>query len=103
MNEIDFRNAMEAAGRNRKVIGDMICRIKRVEKELGWIDIDEEYENDRCQHLLSLFVNTGRNARMQEYRTSLPIGKYTLNNYRHAIRVYADFMAARSSDAVDKG
>ena len=96
MNEIDFRNWMTSCGKNKKVIGDSISRIKRIEHELGNIEIDNEYKKDRCSYLISLFENTGRNEKMKKYSTNLPIGKYSLNAYRYALNLYISFMNSRT-------
>lgn len=91
MNEIKFRNWLLKNGKSKKVCSDTVSRIKKIERELGNIDVDEEYENDQCQKILKLFENTGRNEQMQKYNPNLPIGKYYLNTYKYAIRVYILF------------
>lgn len=88
MNEIDFRKWMLSTGKNPKVTSDTISRLKKIERELGNIDIDDEYEKDQCNQLLSLFENTGRNERMNQYSTSLPIGKYCLSAYKYSVKQY---------------
>jgi len=102
LNEIEFRNWMVSLDKNKKVIGDSISRIKRIERELGNIEIDEEYKKDQCFHLLSLFENTGRNDEMSKYSTILPIGKYSLNTYRYAINLYISFLNANSQSDSEK-
>ena len=52
MNEIKFRNWMISSGKNKKVVGDSISRIKRIEHELGNIEVDDEYKKDQCSHWL---------------------------------------------------
>lgn len=96
MNEIDFRKWMLDNGKNPKVTCDTISRIKKLEKELGNIDIDDEYKKDQCSHLLSLFENTGRNERMNQYNTNLPIGKYYLGTYKYSISLYCDFISNKN-------
>lgn len=91
MNEIEFRGWMIDAGKNKKVIGDTISRLKRIEREIGHCDIDKEYHNDRCTQLLELFCNKGENDAMRKYKTSFPIGKYHMSTYRHAIKQYVKF------------
>ena len=91
MDENKFRKWLSESGKSKKVISDTISRIKRVEKELGNIDIDKEFEKDQCEKLLKLFKNTGRNEDMCKLKTNLPIGKYSLNVYRYAIHLYMAF------------
>lgn len=77
---------------------DYVSRIKRIEHSIRDCDIDEEYANDRCEHLLSLFANTGRNKEMEQYLIgNLPIGKYHLSAFSYAIRKYIMFKDAFSS------
>ena len=67
MNEVEFRNWLEKKGTKKKVQSDTISRLKRVEKEINRCDIDEQYRNDRCEYLLSLFTNMGNNEEMKKY------------------------------------
>ena len=62
MNEIDFKNWMQKNTVNPKVQSDTISRLKRLEKELGNIDLDSEFRTDKCNRILSLFNKTGKNA-----------------------------------------
>ena len=96
MNEIEFRNWMISSGKNKKVVGDTISRIKRIEHELGNIEVDDEYKKDQCSHLISLFENTGRNDEMKKYSANLPVGKYSLNTYRYALNLYITFMSSKA-------
>lgn len=91
MNEVEFRKWMIDAGKNKKVVGDTVSRLKRIEREIGHCDIDEEYRNDQCTQLLELFCNKGENDAMGKYKTSFPIGKYYMSTYRHAIKQYVKF------------
>lgn len=91
MDEIKFRDWFLANHKNKKVCSDTISRIRKIERELGNIDIDEEYEKDQCQNLLKLFENTGRNEQMEQYNPNLPVGKYYLSAYKYAVRVYISF------------
>ena len=47
MNEIDFRSWMIQHNYNKKVISDTISRIKKIEKEICYCDIDEHFINDK--------------------------------------------------------
>ena len=40
MNEVEFRNWLLKNGTNKKVQGDCVARLKRVERELGHCDLD---------------------------------------------------------------
>ena len=92
MNEVEFRNWLLKNGTNKKVQGDCVARLKRVERELGHCDLDEEYRRDRCQFLLDAFLNMGNNESMKKYpHAKFPIGKYYMSTYRHSIKKYVEF------------
>ena len=67
MNEVEFRNWLTAKGVKTKVQGDCISRLKRIERELNHCDIDEQYRSDKCQFLMSLFLNKGENEGMKAF------------------------------------
>jgi hypothetical protein len=54
MNEIEFRDWLATNGMNKKVISDYVFRLKKIEREIDHCDIDEQYRNDKCQHLMKL-------------------------------------------------
>lgn len=92
MNEIDFRKWLLLNKTNKKVQSDLISRIKRVEKNIGHCDIDVEYHNDQCKILLSYFNKNGCNDLMNNLSNcDLPIGKYNMSTFRHAIKKYIQF------------
>ena len=92
MNEIEFRNWLINKGTKKKVAGDTISGLKRIEREFKNCDIDEQYRNDKCESLLNLFLNMGNNDEMKKYpNTNLPIGKYYMSTYRLAIKQYIQF------------
>ena len=68
---------------------DTISRLKKLEIELNFIDIDAEYKKDKCGCLVSLFINKGENIAMKELNTSLlPLGTYQLTTYKYALNLY---------------
>ncbi len=92
MNEVDFRNWMTKNNVNRKVQSDIVSRIKRIEREIENCDIDEQYRSDKCSSLMALFLNKGQNSEMNKYPdANLPIGKYYMSTFRHAIKHYIMF------------
>ena len=91
MDEIGFKIWLLNKGKNRKMTSDMISRIKRVERELSFIDVDEEYQKDGGKYLLSLFLHTGKNREMDKHYSNLPIGKTSMNAYKYAIKNYIDY------------
>lgn len=92
MNEVEFKNWLSKKGINKKVQSDIISRLKRIEKELNRCDIDEQYRSDRCEYLMLLFSNMGNNSEIEKYKDiSFPIGKYTMNTFKHALRQYVRF------------
>ena len=97
MNEIDFKDWLQAQKTAKKVQGDLISRIKRLERTFGNIDLDEEYLKDKCCFLLSLFKNKGINDSMGKFKNvDLPIGQYQLSTFKHALKKYINFIESRS-------
>lgn len=92
MNELDFRTWLSRQGVNKKVASDMVSRIKRIEREANYCDIDIEYRKDECSALLSLFKNKGINDNMNSLETTLPVGKYQLSTYKYALKKYIAFI-----------
>lgn len=92
MNEIEFRNWLLTNGKNKKVVGDTISRLKRIERELNHCDIDEQYHSDKCESILKIFLNMGANEYMKKYpNADFPIGKYYMSTYRYALKIYITF------------
>ena len=92
MNEVEFGKWLAEKGTNKKVQGDCISRLKRIERELGHCDLDEQYHNDRCEFILGTFLNLGENENMKKYpHANLPIGKYYRSTYRYSIKKYVEF------------
>lgn len=92
MNEIEFRYWLIENGVKRKVQGDYISRLKRIERELNHCDIDEQYRSDKCKYLLSLFRKNGVNEDMAKCsEANFPIGKVYMGTYRHALKQYIKY------------
>lgn len=91
MNEVDFKNWLAKKNIKRKVQGDIISRLKRVERELNRCDLDKEYQKDRCESIKALFSKQGLNPMMKKRKTNLPVGRPYMSTYRHAIKRYVDF------------
>lgn len=92
MNEVEFHNWMAGKGIKKKVQGDCISRLKRIEKEINRCDMDEQYRNDHCEYLMSLFLHMGENDNMKKYsNANLPIGKYHMSTFRYAVKQYVQF------------
>lgn len=93
MNEVEFRNWLTQKGKNKKVIGDCVSRLKRIEREFGHCDLDDAYHSDQCKFLLSAFEKMGLNDQMKQYpNANLPIGKYYMSTYRYSLKQYVLFM-----------
>lgn len=74
---------------SKKISTDIVSRIRRVERYLETSSIEDEYEKDKCAFVLSIFENKGINERMRSLgKVDLPVGKYYLSTYRHAIERY---------------
>ena len=97
MNEMDFRIWFSNQDANKKVVSDIVSRIKRIEREITHCDIDVEYQKDECSSLLSLFKNKGINEQMNVLDTSLPVGKYQLSTYKYALKKYMVFLKETTS------
>ena len=93
MDELGFRMWLNNNNVNKKVQGDMVSRLKKIEHSIKNCDIDEQYRRDKCEYLISLFRNKGINDDMEKNCESvLPIGKYSLNTYKCAVRKYVQYM-----------
>lgn len=93
MNELQFRQWLIKNSFSKKVQSDTISRIKKLERELGFIDIDDEHAKDNCAFVLSLFIQKGENKAMEEINPpSLPIGKYQLSTYKYALSLYIKYL-----------
>ncbi len=92
MNEMRFREWMIQNNINRKVQSDLISRIKRVEKEFDYCDIDMEYSKDGCEYILGLFQKKNYNQLVTDFpNSSFVNASQNLNTYRHAINKYLLF------------
>ena len=95
MNEVDFRNWLSKNGVTGKLQGDCISRLKRIERELNQCDIDEQYRIDKCEHLMKVFLNMGKNEEIKKYpNCNFPVGKYFMSTYRRALKQYIQFLEA---------
>ncbi len=92
MNEMRFREWMAQKNINRKVQSDLISRIKKVEKEFNYCDIDKEYTKDECKYILGLFQKKNYNSLIADFPNSAFANpQKNLNTYRHAINKYISF------------
>ena len=97
MNELDFRLWLNNNGYSKKVQSDTVSRLKKIEREFGFVDIDDEFTKDKCELLLSVFKNKGENEAMKNLTSSsLPIGKYQLSTYKYALNLYLKYLAELS-------
>ena len=98
MNEIDFRIWLSENNISKKVQSDMVCRLKKLQRELNNCDLDDCYKKDRCERLLKIFYNKGINMESEKYEAAdLPFGKYQLSAYKYALNKYIDFLDAAQS------
>lgn len=99
MREIEFRNWLIENGTQKKVAGDTVSRLRKVEKEFDQCDIDEQYHIDRCEFLMNAFKNSGKNEYMSKYPdANFPIGKYYICTYRYALKKYVAFCEVTSAN-----
>lgn len=93
MNELMFRKWLVENGYNKKVVSDIISRLKRFEHSVNNCDIEDEYKKDNCKYLISLFYNKGQNIEMRRLKDNeLPIGSYSLSTYKYALNVYLKYI-----------
>ena len=92
MNEVDFRNWFTKKGLHRKVVCDLVCRLKRMEKDMNFFDVDLEYKKDKCERILALFQKKGLNEDMQKLNCKIPTGKYQFYTYKYALNKYIAFL-----------
>lgn len=96
MDEIGFRNWLCASDKSKKVQSDTVSRLKTLQRELGYCDLDEEYERDGCGRILAALSKKGENEIMRSYgEVKLPVGQFTLGAYRYALRTYIRYREAR--------
>ena len=89
MNRIDFYLWTLENNIPKKLYTDNLCRLQQIEHCISNCDLDEEYYKDKCQSILELFKNLGKNEKMAiRHMGNLPIGKKYLSSYSSAIRKY---------------
>jgi len=89
MNRIDFYLWTLENNIPKKLYTDNLCRLQQIEHCISNCDLDEEYYKDKCQSILELFKNLGKNEKMaNRHSGNLPIGKNYLTSYSSAIRKY---------------
>lgn len=83
---------------NTHVVSDAISRSKRIEEGLN-INLDHEYDNDRCKHILEMLEYSKED---EEFNKSTPNGIIIKGNLyngmaslRNAIRKYIKFRQSR--------
>ncbi len=91
MDELGFRVWLTENNVKKKVQGDCVSRLKRIEKELK-IELDECYDETELKDILDAFLKMGVNEKMTKYgNVKLPIGKYYMSTYRHSLKRYIAF------------
>ena len=98
MDELGFRVWLTANNVKKKVQGDCVSRLKRIEKELR-IELDECYGETELKDILDAFLKMGMNEKMTKYgNVNLPIGKYYMSTYRHSLKQYIAFREANKKE-----
>lgn len=94
MNELDFREWLSKnTNQSKKVQGDNVSRVRKIEKELN-VDLDKEFKKNQCAHIVECFAKKGENEQMKKHgKVDLPIGKYTLGAYRYALKQYINYLS----------
>lgn len=79
MKELEFRYWLQEMNYSQKVISDCVSRLKRIEKNLDFHDLDKEYEYDSFSRLKLYLAN---DCKESPYNSSLemksPKSKYAL-------------------------
>lgn len=95
MNIVDFSNWLLSNGTNKKVVSDIVSRLKRINRELmsrkSYTTIDNEYSKDKCRTLLKSFdkAYTENNLLVD---SNLPLDKPYLASYKYALNKYLHFL-----------
>ena len=91
MDELEFRSWLAKGETKKKIQGDCISRLKRIERELG-IDLDKKYKETKLDDILKAVSNMGKNEEMEKYgNINLPIGKNYMSTYSHSLKEYIKF------------
>lgn len=93
MNELEFKIWLTENKVSKKVQSDLVCRLKKLQRELGNFDIDERYRTDHCSSILRIFDKKGINLHSRQFPDAdLPFGKYQLSAYKYALNMYIRFL-----------
>lgn len=92
MNKLDFYLWVMSIKMLPKKYSDTISRLQQIEKSIKNCDLDNEFNKDKCQSLLELFKNLGRNINMSSLHIgTLPIGKKYMTTYSAAVRQFIKY------------
>ena len=88
----EFKQWLSKKGVSDKVQSDYVSRIKRIEKELKPLLVDQEYEKDKCKSIIAIFDNRGFNKRMEKFHDiTFPLGSSQMNSFRLVLNKYVEF------------
>ncbi|MCI6954187.1 MAG: hypothetical protein SOU88_08315 [Candidatus Treponema excrementipullorum] len=91
MKEIEFRDWLLNQGVSKKMQSDFVSRLKRLETNLDFFDIDEEVKFDNCNRLLN-YLSSG--CKESPYSKKLELAgsskQYTVLKY--AVKKYLSFL-----------
>lgn len=73
MREFEFRNYLKMQNHTKKVISDIVSRLKKIENDFV-ISIDSQIQNDKGINLLNLLKQQSHISHINTYR-------YSLNKY----------------------
>lgn len=103
MRSKDFMEWMEADGLNKTTAKSRLANCRTIEK-YQHVSLDEEYDLDRCEHLITLFTYTTDDERTgKEPRHQVPIKRDIRNGsatYKASIRMYVKFRDSENGEVV---
>lgn len=96
MNLIKFNNWLIYNGANKKVASDIVSRLKRIDKELLYSDlnttVDEQYKIDACKSIIYSLNKKNIDDKNILISTNLPIKKAEISNYKTALKKYLKYL-----------
>lgn len=97
MNTLEFSSYLLSKGVNKKVISDIISRLKRINNELLEIgtNIDEQFNLDKCKAIFESFNRKKPHSKKMLKGSSLPLDKPEISNYKYALNKYISYLYSK--------
>ncbi|MDO5018757.1 MAG: hypothetical protein Q4E02_05595 [Lagierella massiliensis] len=94
MNIMEFSNYLLSKGNKKKVVSDIVSRLKRIDNELILMgtSIDEQYSVDKCNVLIKSFSRKTSDFEKMLKGSSLPLDKPEIANYKYSLNKYLGYL-----------